>query len=313
MKPRVLQVSRFLPAIEAALASEFDVHPLWKEPDPAAFTAREGSEFTSLVTGSLTGASRELIASLPRLQAICNYGVGYDRIDLESARGRAIAVSNTPDVLTDCVADFAFALLLDVARGVSAADRFVRDGNWQPGRFFPLTTRVARKRLGLLGLGRIGKGIAARGAGFGMDVRYHARRPQEGCDYPYERSLMALAEWCDFLVVACAGGPATHHLVSADVLDALGSRGFIVNIARGTVIDEEALVARLVQGRIAGAGLDVFEQEPKIPEALLSLDNVVLAPHTASGTNETRIEMGELMLANLRSWHREGRLLTPVT
>ncbi len=313
MKQRVLQVSRFLPGIEAALVCEFDVHPLWKEPDPASFAIEHGAEFTSLVTGSLTGANRELIALLPRLQAICNYGVGYDRIDLDTARRRGIAVSNTPDVLTDCVADFAFALLLDVARGVSAADRFVREGNWQPGHSFRLTTRVARKRLGVLGLGRIGQGIAGRAAGFGMEVRYHSRRPLEGCGYPYEASLLALAHWCDFLVVACAGGPATHHLVSADVLDALGPRGFIVNISRGTVIDEEALVSRLAEKRIAGAGLDVFEHEPKVPQALLSLDNVVLAPHTASGTNETRMEMGELMLENLRSWYATGKLLTPVT
>jgi lactate dehydrogenase-like 2-hydroxyacid dehydrogenase len=312
MKPRVLQISRFTPAIEGALYEEFEVHPLWKEPDAGSFLREHGAEFKAAVTGSLAGAPNSLIEWLPNLRVICNYGVGYDRIDLDTVRTRNIAVSNTPDVLTDCVADFAFALLLGVARGVSASDRFVRGGQWRAGSSFPLTTRVARKRLGVLGLGRIGQGIAARGAGFSMDIRYHSRRPVVGTSYAYEPSPVALAEWADFLVVACAGGPATHHLVSAEVLRALGPAGFIVNISRGTVVDEDALVAALLQKRIAGAGLDVFEHEPNVPAELLALENVVLAPHTASGTYETRMGMGELMLENLRSWYREGKLVTPV-
>ena len=312
MKPRVIQVSRFPLPIEQTLVSEFDVHPLWSEADPLAFLARRGNEFTALVTGSLTGASGELISMLPSLRVICNFGVGYDRIDLEATRRRGIAVSTTPDVLNDCVADFAFGLLIAVARSIPGADRFVREGKWKPGQFFPVTTRVARKRLGIVGLGRIGQAIAARGAGFGMQVRYHSRQPVAGCAYQHDASLLALAEWCDFLVVACAGGPATHHLVSADVLRALGPHGFVVNISRGTVIDEAALVKALVDREIAGAALDVFEHEPQIPQALLGMDNVVLAPHTASGTRETRQEMGELMLENLRCWFREGRLLTPL-
>lgn len=312
MKPRVIQVSRFPPVTEAALSAEFDVHPLWSEQDPMAFLAEWGSGFTGLVTGSLTGVAADAMAWLPNLQVICNFGVGYERIDMDEARRRGIAVSNTPDVLTDCVADFAFGLLLAVARGVTAADRFVREGKWKPGQFFPLTTRVARKRLGILGLGRIGQGIAARGAGFGMEVRYHSRQPVQGCAWVHEPSLAALADWCDFLVVACAGGPATHHLVSAEVLRALGPSGIIVNIARGTVIDEEALVRALVGRSIAGAGLDVFEHEPRVPQELLDADNVVLAPHTASGTRETRVDIGNLMLDNLRSWYRDGKLLTPI-
>jgi lactate dehydrogenase-like 2-hydroxyacid dehydrogenase len=312
MKPRILQVSRFLPAIEAELAAQFDVHPLWKESNQQAFLAGYGGEFTGVVTGSLAGASAALIESLPSLQVISNYGVGHERIDLGAARKRGVAVSTTPDVLTDCVADFAFALLLDVARGVAAADRFVRRGEWRPGSAFGLTTRVARKRLGILGLGRIGQGIAARGAGFGMEVRYHARHRVDAAPWGYEPSLTALADWADFLVVACAGGPETRHLVSAEVLDALGPSGFIVNIARGSVIDEQALLAALADRRIAGAGLDVFENEPTVPAALLAMDNVVLAPHTASGTRETRMEMGRLMIENLRSWYRDGKLLTPI-
>jgi hydroxypyruvate reductase len=312
MKHRVLQVSRLPLPTEQRLVTEFDVHPLWSEEDAGAFLARRGNEFTAVVTGSLAGVSSQLMSLLPSLQVICNFGVGYDRIDLEAARGRGIAVSTTPDVLTDCVADFAFGLLIAVARSIPSADRFVREGRWKPGQFFPVTTRVARKRLGILGLGRIGQAIAARGAGFGMQVRYHSRQLVAGCGYQHEPSLLALAEWCDFLAVACAGGPATHHLVSADVLRALGPDGFVVNISRGTVIDEAALVKALVGREIAGAGLDVFEHEPQIPQALLGMDDVVLAPHTASGTRETRQEMGELMLENLRCWFREGRLLTPL-
>ncbi|MGE4239996.1 2-hydroxyacid dehydrogenase [Ramlibacter sp.] len=311
MKPRILENAR-IPPLEAALAREYDVHPLWKEADAAAFLREHGREFTGLVTGSLKGASGELIDAMPNLQVIANYGVGYDTIDLGAARRRGVAVSTTPDVLTDCVADFAFGLLIATARQHVAADRFVRDGEWKPGVFFRVTTRVARKRLGVLGLGRIGQAIAQRSTGFGMEVRYHSRRPVAQARWTYEPSLRELAAWCDFLVVACAGGEATRHLVNAEVLDALGPHGFIVNIARGTVIDEAALVAALKNKRIAGAGLDVFEHEPNVPRELLEADNVVLAPHTASGTQETRREMGELVLDNLRSWYRDGRLLTPV-
>ncbi|HSH91138.1 MAG TPA: 2-hydroxyacid dehydrogenase [Ramlibacter sp.] len=312
MKPRVLQNSRMLPAVEAELLEAFDLHPLWKETDPAGFLARHGAEFTGVVTGSMTGASGALMRALPSLQVIANYGVGYDKIDLDAARQRGVAVSNTPDVLTDCVADAAFGLVLDVARGLSAADRFVRRGDWRPGVMFPLSRRVTGKRLGIIGLGRIGQAIAERSTGFSMEVRYHSRRPVPDARWTYEKSLSSLAEWSDFLVVACAGGAATHHLVSADVLSALGLKGFLVNIARGSVVDEHALVAALVEKRIAGAGLDVFEHEPSVPKELLALDNVVLLPHMASGTHETRMAMGRLMIDNLRSWYAHGKLLTPV-
>ncbi|HWI80281.1 MAG TPA: 2-hydroxyacid dehydrogenase [Ramlibacter sp.] len=312
MKPRVLQLSRFPLPIEAELAQDFDVHPLWQEPDRAAFLARHGAEFTGVATGSLTGVSTAVMDALPHLQVISNYGVGYEKTDVDAARRRGVAMATTPDVLTDCVADLAFGLLIDVARNLSTADRFVRRGDWKPGSAFPLTTRVSGKRLGILGLGRIGQAIAQRSAGFEMEVRYHSRRPVPDARWKYEGSLAALAEWADFLVVACAGGEATRHLVSADVLAALGPQGFIINIARGSIIDENALVAALAQGRIAGAGLDVFEFEPAVPSELLELPNVVLAPHMGSGTQETRLAMGRLMVDNLRHWYREGKLLTPV-
>jgi len=311
MKPRLLQHGRLMASLEAALAEHFDVHPLWREPDPRAFLAARRGEFVGLVTSARFGADRALMAALPRLAVIANFGVGVDTIDLEAARERRVAVANTPDVLTDCVADLAFGLVIDAARGLSAADRFVRRGDWLRGPF-PLASRVSGKRLGIVGLGRIGAAIARRAGGFDMTVRYHNRRPVEGTPYQYEARLPALAEWADFLVVACSGGAATRHLVSRPVIDALGPAGYLVNISRGSVVDEAALVEALQAGRIAGAGLDVFEDEPNVPATLFALDNVVLLPHIASATRETRQAMADCVVANLRSWFDHGRLLTPV-
>lgn len=311
MKPRVLQHGRLMAGLESALAGHFDLHPLWSEADPRAFLAARGGEFTALATSARFGADRALIEALPSLRVIANFGVGVDTIDLQAARERGVAVSNTPDVLTGCVADLAFGLLIDVARRLSAADRFVRRGDWLKGQF-PLATRVWGKRLGIVGLGRIGTAIARRAGGFEMPVRYHSRRIIENCPYDYEASLPALAAWADFLVIACAGGAATRHLVSREVIDALGPQGFLVNISRGSVVDEPALVEALQAGRIAGAALDVFEDEPNVPPALTRLDSVVLLPHIASATAETRQAMADCVLANLRSWFDSGRLLTPV-
>jgi hydroxypyruvate reductase len=311
VKPRVLQHGRLMASLEGELAEHFDLHPLWKEADPKGYLAVHGHEFVGLVTSARFGADRALIEALPRLAVIANFGVGVDTIDLQAARERGVAVSNTPDVLTDCVADLALGLLIDVARGLTAADRFVRRGDWLKAQF-PLATRVWGKKLGIVGLGRIGAAIAKRGGGFEMPVRYHNRRLIENCPYEYEASLPALASWADFLVIACAGGEATRHLVSREVIDALGPNGFLVNISRGSVVDEPALVEALQAGRIAGAALDVFESEPNVPPALSALDNVVLLPHIASATKETRQAMADCVLANLRSWFDSGRLLTPV-
>jgi len=312
VKPRILQHGRLMASLEAALDEHFDVHPLWRETDPRAFLAAHGAGFTGLATSARYGADRALIEALPRLAVIASFGVGVDTIDLPAAREHGVAVSNTPDVLTDCVADLAFGLLIDVARRLSAADRFVRRGDWPKGPF-PLATRVSGKRLGIIGLGRIGAAIARRAGGFDMPVRYHNRRIVEGSPYEFEASAPALAAWADFLVIACAGGAATRHLVSREVIDALGPAGFLVNISRGSVVDETALVEALLDGRIAGAGLDVFADEPNVPPTLTRLDNVVLLPHVASATNETRQAMADCVLANLRSWFDSGRLLNPVS
>jgi lactate dehydrogenase-like 2-hydroxyacid dehydrogenase len=305
MKPRLLQHGRLPAALEASLTEHYDVHPLWAETDPAAFLASQGGEFAALTTRAAIGVDAAMIAAMPALKVISSFGVGLDKIDLDAARARGIAVGYTPDVLNDCVADTAFGLLMDVARGFSAADRFVRRGEW-PKAQFPLSTRVSGKRLGIIGMGRIGRVIARRSAGFDMEVRYHSRRPVTDAPYRHEPSLIELAKWADFLVIATAGGPETRQLVSAAVLEALGPQGFLINIARGTVVDEAALVDALVHRRIAGAGLDVFENEPQVPDALFALDNVVLLPHIASATHETRNAMSDLVFENLQSFFASG-------
>jgi len=310
-RPRVLQKGRLLPQLEAALAERFDVTLLDDQPDPKAYLAAHGDEFEGLTTSARFGADRALIEALPNLKVISSFGVGYETIDVAYARERGIPVGYTPEVLNDCVADTAFGLLMDVARGFSAADRFVRRGDWPKGQF-PLATSVARKKLGILGMGRIGRVIARRAGGFDMDVRYHNRREVEGSGLVYEPTLEGLAKWADFLVVASAGGAETRKLVSAKVIEALGPNGFLINISRGSVIDEAALLDALQSKRIAGAGLDVFENEPNVPEGFFALDNVVLFPHIASATHETRQAMADLVFANLESFFETGKVKAEV-
>lgn len=312
-KPRVLQIGRLLPWLETRLAADYELHRLADEADPQAFLVARGAEFVGLVTSAGgTGANAALIDALPSLRVISSFGVGLDKIDLTAAARRGIAVGYTPDVLNDCVADLAMALLLDVARRTPEADRHVRAGRWgAPGvPAFPLGRRVSGAKLGIVGLGRIGRTIARRALGFDMAIRYHARRPVADVPWGHEPSLVALAGWADFLVVIAAGGAGTRHLVDAAVLDALGPEGFLVNVSRGSVIDEAALVSALVERRIAGAALDVFEHEPQVPAELLTLDHVVLLPHIASATRETRQAMGQRVLDNLASFFAEGRLVS---
>lgn len=307
-KPAVLQVGKLPPWLEQCLNDEFDITLLDRQPDRAGFLREHGARFTGVVTSAFAGADAALIGALPSLQVISNFGVGVDRIDLDAARARGIAVGHTPDVLNDCVADMAVGLMLDVARRSMEADRFVRSGQWARGggKSIGLGRKVSGARLGIVGLGRIGRTIARRVSGFDMVVRYHARHAVADVPWSHEPSLLALAEWCDFLVVIVAGGAGTRHLIDAQVLRALGPRGFLVNVARGSVVDEGALVRALQEGWIAGAGLDVFENEPHAPEALFALDNVVLLPHIASNTEETREAMGLLTLDNLRGHYFGG-------
>jgi hypothetical protein len=268
---------------------------------------------TVIVTSVRHGCKASLIERLPNLRVICSWGVGYETVDVAAAHRRGIVVSNTPDVLNDCVADLAWGLLIAAARRIAVGDRSVKTGQWRTIGAFPLSTRVSGKRLGILGLGRIGEAIARRGTGFSMDVRYHNRRRRTDAPYRYEPSLTELARWADFLVVACEGGAGTRHLVSDAVIDALGPGGILVNIARGTVIDQAAMVRALVAGRLGGAGLDVLENEPAVPPELMQMDQVVLMPHVGSATIETRRAMGRLVLDNLASFMAGRGLLTPIS
>jgi lactate dehydrogenase-like 2-hydroxyacid dehydrogenase len=306
----VLQVGPLMPDLEATLQERYDARALSAPTDPLPSGA--AADVRVAVTSYLSGVPRSLMDRLPGLEAIVNFGVGYDTTDVAAAAERGIAVSNTPDVLTDCVADTAVGLVVDVMRRLSAADRFVRAGRWPSEGGFPLTRRVSGSRFGILGLGRIGLATAKRLEAFGGRIAYHNRRPREDVDYPWLESPRALAAASDVLVVAAAGGADSAGIVDAAVLDALGPDGFLVNVARGSVLDEPALVAALEAGRIAGAGLDCYTDEPHVPEALLGREDVVLLPHLASGTVETRAEMAALVLANVERFLADGSLVTPV-
>ncbi|CAG9184494.1 2-hydroxyacid dehydrogenase [Cupriavidus pinatubonensis] len=308
---QILQVGPLAPQTNSTLQERFSAAALWQQADPLSWAREHGGEVRVVVTSARHGCTAALIGALPKLEAIVSFGVGYDSIALDAVRARGIQVSNTPDVLNDCVADLAFGLLIDAARGIAHGDRFVRAQHWPQGGF-PLTTRVSGKKLGILGLGRIGEIVARRASGFDMEIAYHNRRPRDGAPWRFEGDLKALAAWADFLVVAVVGGPETAGLVSREIIDALGPKGILVNVSRGSVIDEAAMVEALVEGRLGGAGLDVFRDEPNVPPALLALDNVVLAPHMASGTHETRTAMTALTLQNLEAFLATGKVLTPV-
>jgi hydroxypyruvate reductase len=305
-RPALLQVLPLMPTLEEALRARYEVDRLpHVGPERAAFLAANGQRYDALVTSAAVGADAALLDALPRLRVISSFGVGLDKLDVADATRRGLVVGYTPDVLNDCVADLAFALMLDIGRRISQADRYVRAGAWAgqgvtpAAAPFPLGRQISGARLGIVGLGRIGQTIARRAGGFDMDVRYHSRRPVEGVAWTHEPVLTDLARWADFLVVITAGGAGTRHLINAEVLDALGTKGFLVNVSRGSVVDEAALLAALQQGRIAGAGLDVFEREPHVPEAFFALDNVVLVPHIASATHQTRQAMAQRVIDNL--------------
>jgi lactate dehydrogenase-like 2-hydroxyacid dehydrogenase len=302
-----------MPIVQDAIKSDYGAVRLPDAPEEREeFLKEHGGSFDVAVTSGKVGVGTCLMRALPNLRAVINFGVGYDTTDVAQAFERGITVSNTPDVLNDCVADTAIALYMDVLRGISAADRFVRRGDWVSKGNYPLATKASGRKVGILGLGRIGRVIAKRLEGFDCEISYHSRNPVDGVGYAYAGSPRELAAGCDVLIVAAAGGPGSARLVDADVIEAIGPRGYLINIARGSVVDEEALVAALLGGRLAGAGLDVFADEPKVPEDLLRLDNVVLLPHLGSGTNETRAAMAHLTLANLRQFVDTGSVLTAV-
>jgi lactate dehydrogenase-like 2-hydroxyacid dehydrogenase len=305
MKPDLLLIGTMMPSLEQRLDEVFTVHRLAQAQDRAAFLARIGPRVRGVVTGGVTGASKALMESLPALEIVAVNGIGTDAVDLDYARVHGIRVTTTPDVLTEDVADMAMALLLATARQICWGDRYLRAGLWGK-QALPLGRKVSGSRLGILGLGRIGRAIAQRASGFGMEIAYTDVAEISGVSYRRVPALIELADWADILVIAASGGLHSHGIVDAAVLDALGPRGMLVNVARGSIVDEPALVTALLEKRLGAAGLDVFMDEPQVPEALLGLDNVVLQPHRASATMETRIAMGELVLSNLEA-HFAGR------
>ncbi len=309
-QPEVLVAAKVWPRYMQMLRDEFVAHDRLQEGDPAAF-ARAAPRIRGIAASGEARVTRELIGALPALEVISVFGVGYDGVDVTAARERGIPVTNTPGVLTDEVADLALALMLSVARRVPQADRFVRAGQWPSGPF-PLTRKVSGARLGIVGMGRIGLAIAKRGEALGMSIAYTSRSAKAGVSHPYFPSAQALAAEVDFLVAITPGGAGTRKLIDAEVLRALGPKGYFINVARGTVADEAALIAALQNGTIAGAGLDVYENEPRVPDALLALDNVVLTPHMASGTVQTRQAMADLALANLKAHFAGQPVLTLV-
>ncbi|MFC7435655.1 2-hydroxyacid dehydrogenase [Hydrogenophaga bisanensis] len=297
----VLQIGPLMPALEAALREQHDVLGAQALTADAPLADRaDAARVAAVVTSAPVGVPAAWLPQLPALKVVSSFGVGLDRLPLDAARAAGLPVGYTPDVLNDCVADLAMGLLIDGARRIAAADRFVRRGDWLQGRY-PLTTRVSGKRLGIVGLGRIGQAVARRAAGFDMDIAYTNRGTADGVPWRFEPSLQALALWADFLVLTVAGGAGTRHLVNAEVLRALGPKGLLVNVARGSVVDQAALIASLQNGELGGAALDVFDDEPRVPAELLVMEQVVLAPHMASGTHDTRQAMADLCLANLRA------------
>ena len=309
-KPHLLLASPLSPGEDVLLEQDHVVHRLWELAD-GAIPSAAAAEIRAIATSGSVGADAALMGRLPHLEIVACYGVGFDRVDLDHARAHGIRVTNTPDVLTDDVADMGMALLLAVARRIPAGDRWVRSGRWSAGPM-PLTTGLAGKRLGILGLGRIGRAVARRVEAFGMQVLYSGRHPHDDVAFEWRATPLDLARDVDALIVCAAGGEETRHLVDANVLEALGPQGFLVNVARGSLIDEPALIAALREGRIAGAGLDVYEGEPGIDRAFADLETVVLQPHAGSGTRETRAAIGGLMRANLAAHFAGEPLPTPV-
>ena len=311
-KPVVLMVGAYPEWDIAPMEEVYDLSKLWLAADKDAFLAEVGARVRAIATNGGLGASTALIDRCPNLEIIACYGVGYDAIDIARARERSVRVTNTPGVLTEDVADFAFALILAQLRRIVAGDAHVRSGAWARTGALQLGTSLRGKTVGILGFGRIGRSIARRFLGFEVNVAYCDSRPAADVNYTYYADAVSLARASDILVVAVSGGEATRGLVNAAVLEALGSAGLLVNVSRGTVVDETALVAALAEKRIGGAALDVFWNEPDIDPRLLAFDNVLVQPHQSSGTLETRKAMGKLVRDNLEA-HFAGRpLITPV-
>ncbi len=311
MKHDLLLTAKGHQVTQRRMEQEFELIKLWEAQDRAAALKAAAPKIRALAHTGHSKVDAALMDALPKLGIIANFGVGVDQIDLDAAKKRGITVTNTANALNDCVADCAIALILNTLRKFPQADRYVRAGHWKTDGTYPFTTSLGGKTLGILGLGRIGEEIAARAQALKMAIRYHNRN-RKNVPYAYDPDPVTLAKNSDVLVAITPGGPETDRLVNAAVLDALGPQGYLVNVARGSVVDQPVLLKYLQQQKIAGAGLDVYDDEPNVPPAFFELENIVLLPHMASATNETRTAMGALQIENILL-HLEGKpVKTPV-
>eukprot|EP00252_Welwitschia_mirabilis_P024010 TRINITY_DN6956_c0_g1_i1.p1 TRINITY_DN6956_c0_g1~~TRINITY_DN6956_c0_g1_i1.p1 ORF type:complete len:332 (+),score=54.41 TRINITY_DN6956_c0_g1_i1:78-1073(+) len=308
----VLVLKPMMDYLLGVLEEKFRVYKLWPAEDPKTFLKKHGASIQAIVCTTSSIIGLELLNSLPSVEIVCTNSVGLDHIDLKECKKRNIRVADTRDVLNDEVADLALALILSTLRQVHSADRYVREGLWETNGDFKLTTKFTGKTVGIFGLGRIGMAIAKRSEAFSCKIEYHSRSKRVDVPYTYHSSLHDLVKSSDVLVVACPLTPETWHIIDRSVLDALGPKAILVNIARGGLLDEEELVKALVEGRLGGAGLDVFENEPYVPKELFDLENVVLLPHVGCATFETRKDMADLVIHNLEAHFSNKPLLTSV-
>ena len=313
MKPDLLVTAELPAPIVSTLKEKFVVHDAWHAKDIVPFVSEIAHRIKAVFTLNSVGADAEFMDQLPGLEIICCLGVGYDRIDLDAARERGIAVTNSPGSNSSCVADLAMTLLLDAVRRVSLMDRKMRELGWLADRLTNVAPGFNHKKIGIVGMGNIGQAIAQRAAGFDLDIHYHSRTPKPDLPYHYHNDVLSMAREADYLVLACPGGRETHHLVSRPVLEALGPGGTLVNIARGSVVDQATMIKMLSSGQLGAAGLDVFDGEPIIPEALMQLDNVVITPHIGGVTLNAIGDAVDMVMANLDAYFEGRPLLTQVT
>ena len=310
-KADVLMTGPMMSLVVDQIAERFTLHRLWEADDRDAAIEALAPRVRAVAAGGHVRVDAAIMDRLPHLEIISSFGVGYDHVDAAYAGQKGVIVTNTPDVLTDEVADLALGLLLATVRQLPQVDAYLRAGRWLE-KPYPLTTTLRGRTVGILGLGRIGKAIARRLEAFDLEVVYHGRKPQEDVPYRYFPTLVGMAEAVDVLMIVTPGGPETQHLVDAEVLRALGPDGILINVARGSVVDERALIEALQSKTILTAGLDVFEDEPRVPPELIAMDHVVLLPHVGSASVHTRNAMGQLVVDNLVSWFSGKGPLTPV-
>ena len=312
-KRHLLMTGPMMRMVMEQLDAAYEVHRLWEADDADAMIGEISDKIEAIAVGPHTPVDGPLMSRLPNLKIVSNFGVGYDTVDAKWAGAHGIYVTNTPDVLTEEVADTTLGLLLMTVRQLSESERHLRAGRWEQDGPFQLTKASLRdRRIGIVGLGRIGKAIARRLDAFRVPVVYHGRSEQSDVPYGYYASLVDMARDVDILLSVAPGGPATTHMINAEILDALGPDGILINVGRGSVVDEKALVEALKTGKILSAGLDVFENEPHVPAELMEMEHVVLLPHVGSASVHTRNQMGQLCVDNLKSYFETGKPLTPV-